>query len=42
MNDQKVFVGSASHQWNDPFTYAIGTTQSEVDEYLRQSSYRRV
>lgn len=38
MNDHKVFVGSASHQWNDPFTYAIGTTQSEVDEYLRESS----
>ena len=38
MKDQKVFVGTASHQWNDPFTYAIGTTQSEVDEYLRESS----
>ena len=38
MNDQKIFVGTASHQWNDPFTYAIGTTQSEVDEYLRESS----
>ena len=38
MKDQKIFVGSASHRWNDPFTYAIGTTQSEVDEYLRESS----
>ena len=38
MKDQKIFVGSASHRWNDPFTYAIGTTQSEVDEYLKEAS----
>ena len=38
MKDQQIFVGSASHQWNDPFTYAIGTTQSEVDEYLKEAS----
>ena len=38
MKDQKVFVGAASHRWDDPFTYAIGTTQSEVDEYLKEAS----
>ena len=38
MKDQKIFVGSAENRGCDPFTYAIGTTQSEVDEYLKEAS----
>jgi len=38
MNDQKVFVGSIEHEWSSPFKYVIGTSQSEVDEFLKESS----